>query len=57
MKKLALIVGLLSMLSATAHAYTYSQPNFFGGYNYYGNNGSLGYSQPNIFGGYNYYWN
>ena len=57
MKKLALIVGLLSMLSATAHAYTYSQPNIFGGYNYYDSYGSFGYSQPNIFGGYNYYWN
>ena len=57
MKKLALIVGLLSMISVSAHAYTYSQPNIFGGYNYYDSGGSFGYSQPNIFGGYNYYWN
>ena len=57
MKKLALIVGLLSMISVSAHAYSYSQPNIFGGYNYYDSGGSFGYSQPNIFGGYNYYWN
>ena len=54
MKKLALIVGLLSMLSATAHAYTYSQPNIFGGYNYYSSQGN-GWSSSNIFGGHNYY--
>ena len=36
MKKLALIVGLLSMIASSAHAFSYSTPNVFGGYNYYG---------------------
>ena len=55
MRKIAMIVGLLSILASNANAgWSYSQPNIFGGYNYYTNNGN-GYSQPNIFGGYNYY--
>ena len=36
MKKLAIIVGLLSMIATTSQAFTYSTPNVFGGYNYYG---------------------
>ena len=56
MKKLALIVGLLSMIATSSQAFTYSTPNVFGGYNCY-DNGSFGYSTPNVFGGYNYYGN
>ncbi len=55
MKKIALIVGLLSMIASSAHAFSYSTPNVFGGYNYYGD--VSGYSTSNVFGGYNYYLN
>ena len=55
MKKMAMVIGILSVLATSANAgWSYSQPNIFGGYNYYTNNGN-GYSQPNIFGGYNYH--
>jgi len=54
MKKIAMIVGLLSILASNANAWTYSSPNIFGGYNYYSSHGN-GYSSSNIFGGYNYY--
>ena len=54
MKKIAMIVGLLSILASNANAWTYSSPNIFGGYNYYSSQGN-GYSTSNIFGGYNYY--
>ena len=54
MKKIAMIVGLLSILASNANAWTYSSPNIFGGYNYYSSQGN-GYSSSNIFGGYNYY--
>ena len=56
MKKLALVIGLLSMIATSAQAFTYSSPNVFGGFNYY-NIGSFGYSTPNVFGGYNYHGN
>ena len=56
MKKLALIVSLLSMIATSSQAFTWSSPNIYGGYNYYGN-GSFGWSSPNIYGGYNYYGN
>ena len=54
MKKIAMIVGLLSILASNANAWTYSSPNILGGYNYYSSHGN-GYSSSNIFGGYNYY--
>ena len=54
MKKLALIVGLLSMIAASAQAYSYTKPNFYGGYDYYSGN-SFGYSKPNFYGGYDFY--
>ena len=54
MKKIEMIVGLLSILASNANAWTYSSPNILGGYNYYSSQGS-GYSSSNIFGGYNYY--
>ena len=54
MKKIAMIVGLLSILASNANAWTYSSPNIFGGYNYYSSQGN-GYSSSNIFGGHNYY--
>ena len=44
MKKLTLIVGLLSMIAASAQAYSYTKPNFYGGYDYYSGN-SFGYSK------------
>ena len=57
MRKIAMIVGLVSVLATSANAYTWSQSNILGGYNYYSSgSGSLGYSQSNILGGYNYYW-
>ena len=56
MKKIAMVIGILSILATNANAWTYSSPNIFGGYNYY-SNGSSGWSSPNIFGGYNYYGN
>ena len=54
MRKIAMIVGLLSILASNANAWTYSSPNILGGYNYYSSQGN-GYSSSNIFGGYNYY--
>ena len=54
MKKITLLISLLSILSVNANAFSYSTPNVFGGYNYY-YNGSFGYSTPNVFGGYNYH--
>ena len=56
MKKLILIVSMISMIATSSQAFTYSTPNVFGGYNYY-DNGSFGYSIPNSFGGYNYHGN
>ena len=57
MRKIAMIVGLVSVLATSADAYTWSQSNILGGYNYYSSgSGMLGYSQSNILGGYNYYW-
>jgi len=55
MKKLLLTLGLFIALTVNASAYTYSTPNVFGGYNYYGSNGYFGYSTPNVFGGSNFY--
>ncbi len=40
--------------SQKAHAYGYSSPNIFGGYDYY-IDGYSGYSTPNIFGGFDYH--
>ena len=56
MKKIAMVIGILSVLATSANAFTWSSPNSFGGYNYY-SNGSMGWSSPNSFGGYNYYGN
>ena len=56
MRKIAMVIGILSVLATSANAWTYSSPNAFGGYNYY-SNGSSGWSSPNAFGGYNYYGN
>ena len=51
-KTITLTMALLAA-GSSANAYTWSQPNIFGGYNYHGD--VNGWSQPNIFGGYNYY--
>ena len=56
MRKMAIVIGILSVLATSANAFTWSSPNVFGGYNYY-SNGSMGWSSPNVFGGYNYYGN
>ncbi len=56
MKKIAMVIGILSVLATSANAFTWSSPNSFGGYNYH-SNGSFGWSSPNSFGGYNYYGN
>ena len=56
MRKIAMVIGILSVLATSANAFTWSSPNSFGGYNYY-SNGSMGWSSPNSFGGYNYYGN
>ena len=55
MKKLLLTLSVFGALTVNASAYTYSTPNVFGGYNYYGSNGSYGYTTPNVFGGSNFY--
>tara|TARA_B100001121_G_scaffold98084_1_gene86773 strand:+ start:55 stop:270 length:216 start_codon:yes stop_codon:yes gene_type:complete len=54
MKKIAMVIGVLTVLATSANAFTWSSPNIYGGYNYY-SNGSMGWSSPNIYGGYNYY--
>ena len=56
MKKIAMVIGILSVLATSANAASYwTQPNIFGGYNLYSSNGGMqGWTQPNIFGGYNY---
>ena len=56
MRKIAMVIGILSVLATSANAFSWSSPNSFGGYNYY-SNGSMGWSSPNSFGGYNYYGN
>ena len=48
------LVGL-SSITSSAQAYGYSEPNFFGGYDYHFDDGSSYSSQPNFFGGYDYY--
>ncbi len=57
MKKIAMIIGVLSILATSANASSYwTQPNIFGGYNLYSSgSGMLGYTQPNIFGGTSFY--
>jgi hypothetical protein len=35
MRKIAMIVGLVSVLATSADAYTWSQSNILGGYNYF----------------------
>ena len=42
------------MIAASAQAYSYTKPNFYGGYDYYSGN-SFGYSKPNFYGGYDFY--
>ena len=37
MKKIAMVIGILSVLATSANAFSWSSPNAFGGYNYYGN--------------------
>ena len=37
MKKIAMVIGILSVLATSANASTWSSSNVFGGYNYYGN--------------------
>ena len=37
MRKIAMVIGILSILATNANAFTWSSPNSFGGYNYYGN--------------------
>ena len=54
MKKIAMIIGVLTVMATSANAFTWTSPNIYGGYNYY-SNGSMGWSSPNIYGGYNYY--
>ena len=57
MKKIAMVIGLLSVLATSANATTYwTQSNIFGGQNFYSSNhGMLGYTQSNIFGGSNFF--
>ena len=54
MRKILMLIGILSILASNANAWTYSSPNILGGYNYYSSQGN-GWSSSNIFGGYNYY--
>ena len=56
MRKIAMIIGVLTVMATSASASTYwTQPNIYGGYNLYSSsNGMLGYTSPNIFGGYNF---
>ena len=54
MKKIAMVIGVLTVMATSANAFTWTSPNIYGGYNYY-SNGSMGWSSPNIYGGYNYY--
>ena len=35
MKKIAMVIGILSVLATSANANTWSSPNVFGGYNYH----------------------
>ena len=57
MKKIAMIIGVLTVLASNANATSYwTQPNIFGGYNLYSSgSGMLGYTSPNIFGGSNFF--
>ena len=57
MKKIVMMIGLISVLATNANAATYwTQSNIFGGQNLYSsNNGMLGWTQPNILGGSNFY--
>ena len=36
MKKIAMVIGVLTVLATSANAFTWSSPNIYGGYNYYG---------------------
>ncbi len=55
MRKMAIVIGILSVLATSANAVSYwTQPNSFGGYNLFStNSGMFGYTQPNSFGGFN----
>ena len=57
MKKIAMVIGILSILATSANATTYwTQPNIFGGQNLFSSDqGMLGWTQPNIFGGSNFF--
>jgi hypothetical protein len=57
MKKIAMVISLLTVIATSANATTYwTQSNIFGGQNLYSSsNGMLGWTQPNILGGSNFY--
>ena len=57
MKKIAMVIGILSVLAGNANAgWITSYSNGFGGYNYYSSsNGYLGSSYSNGFGGTTFY--
>ena len=57
MKKMTMVLGILSILATSANATTYwTQPNVFGGQNLFSSDrGMLGYTQPNVFGGSNFF--
>ena len=54
MRKIAMIVGLVSVLATSAHAFGTSSSNIFGGYDYW-MDGTSGTSSSNIFGGLDFY--
>ena len=53
-KTITLTMTLLAA-GSSANAYSWSQPNILGGFDYYGD--VNGWSQPNILGGYDFYLN
>ena len=59
MRKIAMVIGILSVLATNANAtMIWSKPNIFGGNDYVSSDsGLLGWSQPNIYGGYDFRFN
>tara|TARA_X000000950_G_scaffold169682_1_gene206924 strand:+ start:138 stop:356 length:219 start_codon:yes stop_codon:yes gene_type:complete len=57
MKKIAMIIGVLSILATSANAdMIWSSSNSLGGYNYFSTSqGMLGYSSSNSLGGMNFF--
>ena len=53
-KTITLTMTLLAA-GSSANAYSWSQPNILGGFDYYGD--VNGWSRPNILGGYDFYLN